>query len=105
MGNNNQGKPGTPIRTASLRLRTAEKGLTEGLLAHAGPSSLECPEAWSIQLVMPAQPTRMNAATNTSKYDYGTGDESTVNPFKVGLKPCPVRLIRVADSGLPEGKG
>ncbi len=43
MGNHDQGRPGTALRTASLRPRTAEKGQGENLSwSRTGPSSLEC---------------------------------------------------------------
>ncbi len=43
MGNYDQGRPGVPLRTASLRLRSMEKRLGENFSrTSAGPSSLEC---------------------------------------------------------------
>ncbi len=82
VGNYDQGRPGTPLRTTSLQPRTTEKGLGKSLYwAHTGPSSLECllPRRDQLNWWGRLNSSWVNADASTSKVSTWKGSMTSAN--------------------------
>ncbi len=77
VGNHDQGRPGVPLQTANLRLRTMEKGHGEMSLGSShGTVEPEVPQyvTWSTLLVMATQPA-------TGEYRHKYKNSITIKAF------------------------